>query len=316
MKNKTIYVSMATMDDTETTVSLQNLFNSADFPDRVFVGLSCISKNKKFIKSIDSLKNKYKISVKHFTPDASILGTGFGRFNAMSMYSDQDYFLQVDSHTNFENGWDTYLINLFEDAAKEVGNEKIVLTAYLGRYGYLPERSPIESATRYPYYKPGELFDDVYPSWMDAVVTHLPEKFYPCVKFNGNFAFGNKNFANNTGVVKEAQFFDEEILQSINLIGNGFSMVFPNIAEFPLTHLYYNDANNFGGKRNNMSDYVKEKVMNQITNHKKMLYYLFLEDEKNLEAIKSYQEYARINMKLGAIKKYYIPSYYNKEENL
>jgi hypothetical protein len=27
MKNKTIYVSMATMDDTETTVSIENLFN-------------------------------------------------------------------------------------------------------------------------------------------------------------------------------------------------------------------------------------------------------------------------------------------------
>lgn len=315
MKNKTIYVSLASMDDTETTVSLKNIFESADFAQRIFVGVSCMSKNKKFIKSIESLKSKYSISTKYFTPHANILGTGFGRFNAMSMYSNQDYFLQVDSHTNFEKGWDTYLINLFEDAVKEVGNEKIVLTAYLGRYGYLPERKAIQAATRYPYYNPGELFDNFYPSWMDAVIVHLPEKFYPCVKFNGNFAFGNKNFANNTGVVKEAQFFDEELLQSINLIGNGFSMVFPNIEEFPLTHLYHNDINDFGGERKNMSSYVKKNVMNQITNHKKMLYYLFLEDEKNLESVKSYQEYAKINMKLGAIKDYYIPTYYNKEKS-
>jgi hypothetical protein len=313
MKNKTIYVSMATMDDTETTISLENLFNAADFSDRVSVGMSCISKNKKFIKSIESLKDKYPISTKYFTPHASILGTGFGRFNAMSMYSDQDYFLQVDSHTNFEKGWDTYLINLFEEAAKEVGNEKIVLTAYLGRYGYSPERKQIEPETRYPYYLPGELFNDLYPKWTDANITHLPKRFYPCVKFNGNFAFGNKNFANNTGVVKESQFFDEELLQSINLIGSGFSMVFPNVTAFPLTHLYYNDISEFGGKRKNMSHYVKEKVMDQITSHKKMLYYLFLEDENNSKSVKSYQEYAKINMKLGAIKDYYIPTYYNKE---
>lgn len=297
---KTIYVSLATMDDEETKVTIENIFNDATHPERVHIGLSCSTKNKKFYKQMLNVakgKNVKVLYTKLTKNSFEDYGTGQARFKAHSMYGGQDYFLQCDSHTNFEPGWDETLINLYEEAKSLLNHDKIVLTAYLGLYEWRHDgKAVLDSRSRYPFYSAG-LFNNEYARWKDLPLSDFgyTDKFYPCVKFNGNFAFGGKEFAENPGIYKDAHFYDEEIVQSINLKNNDFYMVFPNI-NLPVTHLYSNYINKYGGKRMHFAEYMPEDNNLYLANVGRKKYQQLI---NNKEYTKKYEEYAKINLRVG-----------------
>jgi hypothetical protein len=309
---KSIYVSTATLDDEETETALVNLFEAASYPERIHVGLSCSTTSKKFFKKISKVAENKNIKILYTKLSKSNIetyGTGQARVKAFSMYNDEDYVLQCDSHTHFEKGWDEYLIDLFEEAKQSLNHDKVVLTAYLGPYNYNSDGVNIITAeARYPFYISG-FFNDTYAKWTDKPLSEIghSKKFYPCVKFNGNFAFGDKEFAKNPGTYKDAFFYDEEIIQGINLINSGFYMVFPNV-DLPITHLYSGHINEFGGKRNYFTQYISEKdniYLHELAQKK----YVALVN--NTDYVKLYEEYAKINLRVGLYKdNYYIPERY------
>ena len=311
---KTIYVSLATLDDSETQIAIDNLFNDAKHPERVHVGLAVIhKKEKQYKKFVKDNKNK-NVSLKYIKLVPEILGTGNGRYHARSMYNNEDYFLQVDPHTLFQPNWDEILIDLYEEAKKELNLNRFILTAYLGFYSYSPERSVDHARTRYPFYDKTFKYSDAYPGWRDIPIADNPYKFIPCVKFNGNFVFGDREFAKNTHVVKDSFFYDEEILQGLNLIGNDIALVFPNV-DLPVTHLYHNYINKYGGKRKSASAYMTDKEQEVLAYNAKVRYFNYITDPKNKKNVKKYEKYAKISLKNGAILERYIPKKYLEDEN-
>jgi hypothetical protein len=322
---KTIFVSMATMDDSETIPTIKNMFSAAKFPERIYLGVSCIAKNTKDLKKEEkkhkNIKVKYTKIKKNNWRD--IFGTGNGRFTAMSLYSDQDYALQIDSHTLFTDNWDEYLINLFEEAKVSLNYDKIVLTNYLPRYSYDPERKAHDHESCYSYYVPRETYKDTYPKFLDMPLHEMEQyskisyedKFYPAVKISGHCTFGDKLFAQNNNIYKEAEFYDEEIIQSIELHADKFYMVHPNVRDFPLHHQYTADETSFGGSRSNMSHYMIESQQQIRSNDARNKYYSYLNNPDNQEKNKKYEKYAKISLKAGAFKGYYVPEHYNEVEN-
>jgi hypothetical protein len=311
---KTIYVSLATLDDSETQVAIDNLFNAAAHPERVYVGLAVIEKKEKnYKKFVKNNKNK-NVSLKYIKLVPEVLGTGNGRYHAQSMYSDQDYFLQVDPHTLFQPNWDQTLIDLYEEAKDSLKLDRFVLTAYLGFYSYSPKRSVDEPRSRYPFYDKRFKFSESYPGWYDRPIPENPHKFIPCVKFNGNFVFSDREFAKNTHVVKDSYFYDEEILQGLNLIGNDVALVFPNV-DLPVTHLYYNYINKNGGKRKSAGHYLTDREQEIVVHNAKLRYFNYITDPKNKKIVKKYEKYAKISLKNGAILEEYIPKKYLEDEN-
>lgn len=310
---KTIYVSTATMDDSETERSILGLFEKAKYPERISVGMPCTSDSKSFYKKLIKAfkgKNVKMIYNKLDNKDLSNYGTGYARHKAMGLYSGQDYILQCDSHTNFEQDWDEILIDLFEEAKEELKHDKIVLTAYLGVYKYNSDGLKIlDSRSRYPFYIPG-FFNNTYARWTDKPLFEeesYTKKFYPCVKFNGNFAFGDKVFAQNPGTYEEAFFYDEEIIQGVNLINNGFYMVFPNV-KLPLTHFYMDFKNQFGGERKYFTEYLSEKNKTMLHTIAQNKYVKLISNKKY---VNKYENYAKISLSLGLYKnKEYIPEKY------
>lgn len=57
-------------------------------------------------------------------------GAGYARANAMKFYRDEDYYLQIDSHTLFEKDWDILCIKQFKMAQEIAKNEKIILSHF------------------------------------------------------------------------------------------------------------------------------------------------------------------------------------------
>lgn len=318
---ESIFISMPSIRDTESAKTIKNAYETALNPDRVYFGVSVLDTDRDIYSEIFSLSMLNDRITTGFnlldTSSIDQIGTGSGRVRSMKMYSGQDYYLQIDSHTNFEQGWDNMLISLFKDAKKETGLDRLVLTGYLGKYGYFPERKRMsgeDGDIRTVVFIPGEFFGQAIPRWDDFMPKNKTNAFIPCIKFSGNFAFSDKSFIENSGVVEEAIFFDEEILQSINLIGSDFAMVFPNIPNFPLTHLYSEQINEHGGDRSYFNDYLTEQQKTDVSIKGQMNYINYIKNPENSAKIAKYEKYARINIKRGAIIYNYIPKKFIVED--
>lgn len=321
---ESIYIAIPSMADTETSATVRNAIESAEFPERVFVGVSFKDLNKKEYKRVLALKEEYPNNIevefiKLKKRDVSQYGTGDGRYRAQQLYSGQDYMLQVDCHTYFDENWDSYLINSFKEFKEKSGLEKFVLTSYIPYYSYAPHRvrhSGDLYLPRYPYLIVDEFFLEYLPKWDDNIITKEMnlDKFLPCVKFNGAFAFGDKNFINYTGVFKDAIFYDEELIQGINLVGNGFALVFLNVEDFPIAHLYSENINEHGGERTYFGLLLSTRKQEEIADKAVSNYLNFISNPENKKLVKRYEKYAKMDCRRGPLFKNYIPKNFIVED--
>ena len=141
----------------------------------------------------------------------------------------------------------------------------------------------------------------------------VDDLFVPCIKFNAQFAFSNKNYAGNTGLPVKTIFWEEEIIQTMNLLSEGFSLVFPNMV-LPLSHLFQNDVANdvmspsfrvsgANPKGLTMEEYYAEIEANWLS---------YISDPENKDKINRFSEYTKLNLKYGPFMEGYIPKNYNR----
>lgn len=312
-----IYVAIPSLGDYELEHTIDNLIFLSDNPQKITVGVATMSTDSEFKKLTKKYAKNKNVIIKKFK-FSEHGGVGKGRKCAMHSYSGQDYLLQIDSHTLLQKGWDTFLLDLYGKALEETKNSKTILTAYLGRYSHTAQgRKNIDVEPRYPMFVPGYLLQGNYkiPRWKDTPMAEFPEDkrrsepFLPCTKFNANFAFGNKEFASNTGLFLESEFFEEEILQTYNLLGNGFSFVFPN-QPIPLFHLYTDDitepplgGRTYAGNMPKPKDFDPETLMRE--------HYLgYINDPSNQPQLEKFHEYSQVHPKYGSPRQWYIPTTY------
>ena len=316
---KTIYVSIAAMDDTEVVPTVLNAFEAATHPERIVVGVGLAALEPSIYNELtERFKGDPRLRITYEEiqrNDISPLGVGKGRWRAAKQYKDEDYMLQVDCHSHFANGWDVDMIELFEKAKQASGNPQTIMTTYIGHYGYTPERNVIRARNAYPFFVPNELWVDAIPKWYDFPMEEVApgkynEEFYPNVKFNPACAFGDRKWAKDTGVAPDAMFYDEDLFYSINLFDRGFSFVYPNKEVFPITHLNGSEINEFGGKRMFFTDYVTPEQDEEITRILRNNYLSFLNNPDNSTKIRKYEKYAKLNTRFGAIISDYVPKEY------
>lgn len=319
--NKTIYIAIPSIMDTEIVPTIKNAFDAADNPDRVFVGVSFLDKSKKDFKKVEQMsKENSNISCdfhKLKRKDISMIGVGKGRYRAASFYNNQDLFLQIDSHTMFLQGWDTKIVDLYEEFEKIQGNDRFVLTGYLADYKYDHDGNRVSSLGNimYPFFRDDDFLIDLIPKWHpDLLPETVSDKFVPSIKFNANFALGGKSFIENYGLEKNSIFFTEEILQTLNLFKNKINLVYPNVDRFPLFHLYINDVEDKNGYRVPFSDSLSEKNRNIVYNIDKSVYLKYIGSPENKDIIDNYQKYAKINLRKGVVKINHIPKKFISEE--
>ena len=90
------------------------------------------------------------------------------------------------------------------------------------------------------------------------------EPFIP-TKFSANFAFGTYKWGKYSGVFEKAIFFSEEPIQTKRLKRKGFKLLYPNIDEPLICHLYAQDINE-RGKRKSFTDYLSDHDSNYLMN--------------------------------------------------
>jgi hypothetical protein len=151
--SNSIYVSVPSVEDQEIFNMAEQMFDEADNPDSIHLGIchSIPFNNKKIINEISSKISRKNIS-QTFINFYRNMGVGYGRKKVIEMYSGQNYFLQIDSHTNFSKSWDKKTIDLYESAPESMKMEKHIITAYLPGYKIVENNNRINVDDGVPRY--------------------------------------------------------------------------------------------------------------------------------------------------------------------
>lgn len=112
-----IFVSVASYRDDECKDTVTELFDLAQFPEKVFVGV--VQQNKPGKGKEDCFDRCRKCRQRKASGHIRVLGFSnkeargpcFARYLASTLWRGEDWYLQIDSHTAFEKDWDVHLLN-------------------------------------------------------------------------------------------------------------------------------------------------------------------------------------------------------------
>jgi hypothetical protein len=122
--NGSIFVSIASYCDTQLIDTLKSLYNEAINPERITVGVNIQDTEEAYNKLKEYNFPNLKII---FTPKEQAKGVVYARNRIKNeLVGNEDYFLQVDSHSRFRQAWDAILINQYNS----IEQPKVILTTY------------------------------------------------------------------------------------------------------------------------------------------------------------------------------------------
>jgi hypothetical protein len=114
---------------------MENLFQNAKYPERIYVGIceqnkrdkreeECVDEDHEWRDHVRILKMNYE--------DAK--GPTYARFLCSLLYQGEDFFLQIDSHTLFVKNWDMECIPMIKRIERKNKITKVVLSYYPDDY--------------------------------------------------------------------------------------------------------------------------------------------------------------------------------------
>lgn len=301
---ETIFVSVASYRDEKCPQTLESLFSNADHPHRVFVGI-CQQNNKDLDK--DCFLDKWKSQTRIIRlPYYDAKGPTWARYLCSTLWNNENYYLQIDSHTLFNKGWDTKLINMIK-LLKNKGIKKPLLSHYPKIYDDYNNENGKETV---PTICQSFFNDSKMISLQRAYqITIDPDNPIPTAYVAAGMFFCESSFLNEVPFDPNLPnlFIGEEILHSIRFWTHGWDIFTPT--ENVLYHYYtrkgepkvWDDLKHY-----NSTD-ATNKVRNllKLDNANEIAPYLNLNMEiyglGNKRTIEQYFEYAGINVKDSSV---------------
>ena len=327
---ESIYISICCLGiDQELEHTVNSAMNNSEDESRIYFGITIIGNKEFFDYIVERTSHHSKnIKIQYFDLEDNF-GIGRGRILANTLYNNQDYILQIDAHSRFSLNWDTNLIDSFKKALDFTNNPKTILTGCPGPYSYIKNNDnsaypvSVGKYMGYPVWQKDQYMLTEYsliPKWEKVSLfetnnnlVELFEKngFAPSPKISAAFIFSNSEFIKNQGINQKHLFWEEEILQSIELINSGFTLLHLSTFE-PIYHLYGKDIVNNKGYRDtfecvfDLNIVTKNYFMKTIKNN----FSEYLSNPDNKYRIKRFEEYAKINLSSGLIENDPFPDTY------
>lgn len=216
--------------DLELTDTIYSALSKAEDPSRLFFSV--------FSQDVDDghpkLENLFGMFGVHGFKYQKInykdaRGVGFARYKTQEPLVDYfDFYLQVDSHTQFREGWDTLLINDYLESEKFWGG-KMIFTAYPGTYTYTDtgnvKISEIATPTKLriqPSDNPVIVYEPKYTQYDGGYFGEYHAYF--CA----GFAFGRSQYFIDVPYDEHLYFNGEEQSLSIRFYCNDIKLIAPS----------------------------------------------------------------------------------------
>ena len=101
-----IFISIASYQDPLLESTVFSAIHNADNPNNL---VFCICDQSSNIKDLSAYNAQSKIKYENVDPILS-KGPCWARNRIQSLFQNEEFYLQIDSHTQFDKHWDTFLI--------------------------------------------------------------------------------------------------------------------------------------------------------------------------------------------------------------
>lgn len=237
---KKIYVSLASYRDPYLQSTIDSLFCEADYPKNIMVGCF-IHALEHEIKSSE-LERTYDGKVQY---DLELAGKMFSvtacRNRCLKWLDDTyDYILQIDSHSRFDQGWDTRLIKLIES----IDDKKPILSGALPVFDILEGGTEEKKEQSYPVSfvmhtdtTKENLFHSYDLSARGTILEPIEGKEYARDWYmTGHFIFAPAEYFKTIPQPDWVLFWGEEVLNGFRTFTAGWNVYVPK--DIPVYHLY------------------------------------------------------------------------------
>ncbi len=232
----TIFVTIACYRDPVIQSTIDDLFKQADDPSRITVGVFL---QQKAGENLITNTYGHRVRVDEQEP-GQIFSVCTCRNRAVCLLDDEEYVLQIDSHTRFNRGWDTKLI----ETHKELSNDKGLLSVYLPEWYYDKNHEEVRIVNTDTFFYFGfhhptsettfYTHDELVPMCTgseDSKGRETTLGWYLC----GHFIFGKREFFTTVTQPEWVGFWGEELINSLRAYTAGWDVYIPSNA--PLYHL-------------------------------------------------------------------------------
>jgi len=232
---KKIFLSIASYADKMLTRTVLDALLNAKYPQDIVFGIVEQTKESNRLR-VPSGDNMRYLGI---NPEES-RGCCWARALCMSLYRDEDYFFQIDSHMIFDYGWDERMIEAAEECAAI--NPRFVISDYPHPFKIVDDKfikEPVTNGAVCAYIKEDQKFNDDSPF---VNITGLPvDTDTPLKGFHiaAGCVFADGNFVNEIPYDPLFYFQGEEQSVSIRAYTHGWDIF--HIPRLPIYHLYDNN---------------------------------------------------------------------------
>jgi hypothetical protein len=124
MKKDKIFVQIASYRDPQLIPTIEDMLERAKNPENLTFGICWQYDETEDINRYDN-DPRFRIAKYHYSKSE---GLGWARSVTNSLYDDEEYTLQIDSHHRFVMGWDEIVLEDFKQALEE--SPKPIITTY------------------------------------------------------------------------------------------------------------------------------------------------------------------------------------------
>ena len=214
-------VTIPSYEDPILVKTLDKLFAKARHPERITVAVGMQYKEKPHGWS----QNRKNQDIKYIIYDIKNR-PGVNRIRRQLLrFFKHDYLLMVDSHSDFDSGWDENIIKHYKDLQSEYGPKMILSKPCTDMVGDLSDRDDMfykEGVTWY-LQDQGSLWSDLFPSVGPRILPDGRSSYwtgYICC----HFMFTNKSWVTEVGISEVTHAYCEEPLLSYSSYAAGWDV--------------------------------------------------------------------------------------------
>jgi hypothetical protein len=222
----TIFIQIASYRDPQLLPTLRDMLDKAKYPKNLRIGIAWQHSKQDDWDNLNEFNNDKRFRIIDIDYKDS-QGVCWARNLVQSLYKDEKYTLQLDSHHRFVQNWDVELINMLTDLQSK-GHDKPLLTAYIPSFD--PDNDPTMRVQ-----EPWKMnFDRFIP---EGAVFFLPSSFdewddktqpLPARFYSAHFAFTVGQFCKEVKHDPNYYFHGEEISIAVRAYTHGYDLFHPH----------------------------------------------------------------------------------------
>ena len=233
-----IFISIASYQDPLLEATIYSAYNNADNPKDLIFGICDQSTSPLDISSFE-FSDQFKYE--HVDPINSE-GPCWARSRIRNQFNNEDYYLQIDSHMQFEKNWDAYLINYLERirAINLSSHQLPIITCYPRAFNVVDlkegrfELNNNEIRTDAISYRKDSMFiKENFSRQIGSIATQEISHGYLIA---AGCLFSTGEFVKEIPYDSDYYFYGEEISLMIRAFTRGFGIF--HIQSLPIFHLY------------------------------------------------------------------------------